>query len=209
MKILLSSAYFAPLGYFTAIKNSSIIYVEQYENFGKQSYRNRCEIMTTNGVIALTVPVDKANSKTLIKDLKINYAVDWQKIHKRSIESAYRNSPYYDYYIDDILHFFENKERFLIDLNNKITQTLLDILQIKKEIKPTPDFIGQENSDILTGNILDLRQTFHPKANKRVNNLEIEYKPYHQTFSERIEFTPNLSILDLIFCCGPEAHIIL
>ena len=77
---LLTTAYFPPIAYFSCLKKAEVTYIEQYENFGKQSYRNRCEIMTANGVIALTVPVAKANSKTLIKDLKIVYPTPWQKI---------------------------------------------------------------------------------------------------------------------------------
>ena len=104
---LLTTAYFPPIAYFSCLKKAEVTYIEQYENFGKQSYRNRCEIMTANGVIALTVPVAKANSKTLIKDLKIVYPTPWQKLHFRGIESAYKNSPYYEYYIDDLMPFFE------------------------------------------------------------------------------------------------------
>lgn len=95
-----------------AIKQSRHIIIEQFENFGKQSYRNRCEIMTANGTISLTVPVVKANSKTLTKDLKIMYATPWQKLHLRSIESAYKNSPYYEYYIDELMPFLKKRNLF-------------------------------------------------------------------------------------------------
>ena len=113
---LLTTAYFPPIAYFSCLKKAEVTYIEQYENFGKQSYRNRCEIMTANGVIALTVPVAKANSKTLIKDLKIVYPTPWQKLHFRGIESAYKNSPYYEYYIDDLMPFFEKQETYLLTI---------------------------------------------------------------------------------------------
>ena len=198
--IILSTAYFAPISYFSVLQNAESVNVEQFENFGKQSYRNRCEIMTTNGVVALTVPVEKANSKTLIKDLKISYATEWQKIHFRSIESAYRNSPYYDYYIDDFISFFESKEKYLFDLNHKITNQVLECLNINKELNNTTDYIHNVNTDVL-----DFRNSFHPKRTRIVNPLEFSYKEYRQTFSERIDFASDLSILDLIFCCGPDS----
>lgn len=129
---LLSTAYFPPIQYISKIKNSDNTIIEQWENFGKQSYRNRCIILTANGTMPLVVPVEKANSKTLIKDLKITYATNWQKNHFKSIESAYKNSPYYDYYIDELMPFFEDKELFLFDYNTKILNTILDIINIRK-----------------------------------------------------------------------------
>lgn len=199
-KLLLTTAYFPPLSYFSAIILSNDIYIEQYENFGKQSYRNRCEIMTANGVIPLTVPVAKANSKTLLKDLQIVYTTNWQKLHFKGIESAYKNAPYYDYYIDDLLPFFEKREKFLLDLNSKILCTLLDLLKIKKEILYTSDYIHAG-----TNEYTDLRTAIHPKASRRSPGGDFPIQPYRQTFSDRFPFAPDLSILDLLFCCGPDA----
>ncbi|MDE6451016.1 MAG: WbqC family protein, partial [Odoribacter sp.] len=149
--------------------------------------------------IPLTVPVAKANSKTLTKDLKIIYATPWQKLHFRSIESAYKNSPYYDYYIDDLMPFFEKKETYLLDLNNAILETLLGLLKIQRNLRMTKDYIP-ENTGIYT----DLRDVFHPKPAKRKTGVEFSVYPYRQTFNDRFPFAPNLSILDLLFCCGTE-----
>lgn len=199
--LLLNTAYFAPIPYFSAIKQVECVYIEQYENFGKQSYRNRCEIMTANGVIALTVPVAKANSKTLVKDLKIVYTTPWQKLHFKGIESAYRNSPYYEYYIDDLIPFFEKKETYLLDLNQAILETMLRLLKIDRSVRLTPDFIRPGNTDYT-----DLRDAFHPKDSHRKPGAEFPTYPYHQTFCDRYPFIPNLSILDLLFCCGTEGQ---
>ena len=155
---LLTTAYFPPIAYFSCLKKAEVTYIEQYENFGKQSYRNRCEIMTANGVIALTVPVAKANSKTLIKDLKIVYPTPWQKLHFRGIESAYKNSPYYEYYIDDLMPFFEKQETYLFDHNLAILTTILDFLKLKRDIRLTTDYIAI--GDI---NYRDLRNAITPK----------------------------------------------
>ena len=199
--LLLNTAYFPPVTYFSAIEQYGGTYIEQYENFGKQSYRNRCEIMTANGVSPLTVPVAKANSKTLVKDLKIVYVTPWQKLHFRGIESAYKNSPYYEYYIDDLIPFFEKKETFLLDLNNAILESMLSLLKLDCPIRMTEDYIGKGVSGYTY-----LRNAFHPKFNRRQPGADFTVRTYRQTFSDRFPFTPNLSILDLLFCCGPEAR---
>lgn len=198
--LLLTTAYFAPIAYFSAIRQADHTYIEQFENFGKQSYRNRCEIMTANGVIPLTVPVAKANSKTLVKDLKIVYPTNWQKLHFKGIESAYKNSPYYDYYIDDLMPFFEEKKVYLLDLNQAILHKLLELLKLDADIRLTEDYIEEG-----TRNYIDLRNAIHPKESRRQPGADFPAQAYRQTFSDRCPFVPNLSILDLLFCCGPEA----
>ena len=136
--ILINTAYFPPVQYFTKVNNCTEIWIEQYESYGKQSYRNRCDIMTANGVMTLSVPVVKGSSiKILTKDVLVDYSTNWQKLHFKGIESAYKNSPYYDYYIDNFMHFFERKEKFLLDLNTKILKELMDNLQLQRPIKLT------------------------------------------------------------------------
>ena len=138
--ILVNTAYFPPVQYVAKIEECTEIWIEQYESYGKQSYRNRCDIMTANGVMTLSVPVMKGSSvKMLTKDVQVDYSTNWQKLHFKGIESAYKNSPYYDYYIDNFMHFFERKEKFLLDLNTKILQELMDNLQLHRPIKFTED----------------------------------------------------------------------
>ena len=199
-KLLLSTAYFPPVQYMSKIKLYDEIFIERYENFGKQSYRNRSEIMSANGIISLSVPVEKANSKTLIRDMKIVYQTNWQKLHFKGIESAYKNSPYYEYYIDDLMPFFEKKEKFLLDFNSAILEVMLHLLKLSKPIHYTEDYI-REN---IPG-YRDMRNTIHPKAGHREEDTEFIPRPYRQTFSDRFPFHPNLSILDLLFNTGPEA----
>lgn len=199
-KLLLSTAYFPPVQYMSKIKLYDEIFIERYENFGKQSYRNRSEIMSANGVISLSIPVEKANSKTLIRDMKIVYQTNWQKLHFKGIESAYKNSPYYEYYIDDLMPFFEKKEKFLLDFNSAILEVMLHLLKLSKPINYTEDYI-REN---IPG-YRDMRNAIHPKAGHREEDTEFIPRPYRQTFSDRFPFHPNLSILDLLFNTGPEA----
>lgn len=196
--LLLTTAYFPPISYFSAITQATQVTIEQYENFGKQSYRNRCNIMAANGVLSLTVPVVKANSKTLTKDLKITYATPWQKLHFKGIESAYKNSPYYEYYIDDIEPFFRKQEAFLLDLNQGILNALLKMLGIGKEILLTTDYVPAG-----TPGYTDLRDAIHPKKGQGAENMGFPVRPYRQVFCDRTPFVPDLSILDMLFCCGP------
>ena len=199
MNILVNTAYFPPIQYFSEIKNCSEILVEQHESYGKQSYRNRCDIMTANGVMTLSVPVVKgASLKILTKDVLVDYSTNWQKLHFKGIESAYKNSPYYDYYIDNLLPFFERKEKYLLDLNTKILRELMENIGLNRPLTFTEDYYP------ITVNHDDLRDVIHPKPARRRAERPFTPKPYHQTFAERFPFTPNLSIIDLLFNMGPE-----
>ena len=147
--ILVSSAYFPPVSYLAAIVNSKSVVIEQYENYRKQTYRNRCRIYAANGILALSVPVELAtNKKILLKDVRVDYREAWQKQHFKSIESAYRNSPFYDYLIDDFMPFFTREIPFLLDLNMGILHVILDIIQLNKELKISHEFEHQPSNKI-------------------------------------------------------------
>ncbi|MDY4043275.1 MAG: WbqC family protein [Marinifilaceae bacterium] len=198
--ILLNTAYFPPVQYMAKIKACDELLIEAHENYGKQSYRNRCDIMTANGVMTLSVPVTKGPTpKTLTRDILVDYSTRWQKLHFKGIESAYKNSPYYDYYIDNLLPFFERKEKYLLDLNTRILHELMDILQLRRPVRLTGDYLP------LHEGVQDLRNVIHPKPSRRRAEDTFAAKPYHQTFAERYPFAPNLSVLDLLFNTGPDA----
>lgn len=198
-KLLINTAYFPPVQYFSKLKKYEDIYIEQYENYGKQSYRSRCEIMSANGVIPLVIPVMKATrQKVLTKDVQIDYAIKWQKLHFRGIESAYKNSPFYDYYIDDLMIYFEKKEKYLLDFNIRTLESVTEFLKLKRKLHFTEDYHAAP-----TG-YCDLRDFIHPKASRKQEDPEFIARPYRQTFSDRFPFTPNLSILDLLFNTGPD-----
>ena len=200
-KVLLSTAYFAPIPFYSLAVKSEKVYIEQFENYIKQTFRNRCVICGANGPISLIVPVIKSRGpKIWIKDLKISYDVDWQRNHWRTIFSAYNSSPFFDYFKDDISPFFESKEKFLIDYNLKIHETICDLLEIENNIQLTEDF-EKPNADI------NFREVISPK-NKKLNQ-QFKSENYTQVFSEKFDFIPNLSILDILFCEGPNSLSIL
>ena len=194
---LLTTAYFPPVQYFSKLFVSEEVYIEIYDNYQKQTYRNRCNILTANGIIPLTIPVHKLQTKTKTKDITIDYSTDWQKNHYKAIESAYGKSPFFEFLIDDFIVFFEKKYQFLIDLNLEIIETIFSILNISSKINYTSEFIAIDND------YDDLRFIIQPKSNVKDYNYKV--KPYTQVFSDKFDFQPNLSILDLIFNMGSES----
>ena len=155
---LLTSSYFPPIQYYSKIVKNEEIIIEQYEHFGKQSYRNRCEIYGANGKLTLSVPVIKgAKKKILTKDIQIEYVEDWRKVHFKGIESAYRKSPFYEYYIDEIEPIFTKEYKYLIELNNNILEVVNEILEISPNIIYSDDYIKD------TEGIEDWREFIHPK----------------------------------------------
>ena len=177
--------------------------IEQHEHYIKQTYRNRTEIYGANGMLSLTIPVNHHNLFSVpIKEVKISYDEPWQKIHWRSIESSYRNSPYFEYYEDDLKKvFYENEYIYLLELNYDLLMALLRILGIK------PKILFTESYQKLYEGASDLRNAFIP-GKRLVSASPTPYSPlptYKQVFSNRHGFIPDLSIVDLIFNEGPKA----
>ncbi len=201
MKVLLSTAYWPNLHFFYYLLNSESVQIEQYENYQKQSFRNRTQILTANGVLDLSIPVVKQAAKELSKDIQISYAENWPQKHWRAIESAYSNSPYFDYFESEIGKFYTNKYELLVHYELEQIQCVLKILKLKKEITFTNSY--QKTPE----NFSDLRELIHPKLSFK-NDTEVSdklQKNYYQTFEAKFNFIPNLSILDLIFNRGLES----
>lgn len=200
--VFLSSAYLAPIQYYSKLANFPV-YIEKQENYVKQTYRNRCNIASANGVLALTIPVDKGNElKCLTKDVRIAYQEDWQTLHWRAIISAYNSTPFFEYYRDDFAPFYEKKWEFLFDFNNEIQQKVIELLDIDVDIKFTEGYKMD-----FSANEIDMRESIHPKKNTGDN--EFSLSPYYQVFEHKFGFLPNLSIIDLLFNMGNEAVIVL
>ena len=199
--LYLSTAYLAPVAYYATMAKVETVFLEHCESYEKQSYRNRCYIAAANGKMALSIPVEKSGGdKTLTRDIRISEHNDWQVQHWRSIESAYNSTPFFEYYKDDLLPFYEKKWDFLWDFNLEIQAKVLELLDMQPKIKYTEEYkINLEN------NCLDLRTSIHPKK----ENTSTSNTPYYQVFDQRFGFLPNLSIIDLLFNMGNEAQFIL
>lgn len=198
--VLLSTACFAPVQYFTKLSQFESVFIEQHENFQKQTYRNRYVILGANGPLPLVVPVVKGRGKKInIKDLKISYDTDWQRNHWRTIFSAYNSSPFFEYYQDDIRLYFEKPSKFLFDFNMAALETVCELVGIDPNIQLTADFESVPNET------LNLREAVSPKNQTAQPDPQFHPKPYTQVFSEKFGFTPNLSILDLLFNEGPNS----
>lgn len=190
--VLLSTAYLPNVHYLSQVINCDTIVIEKQENFVKQTYRNRCDIVTANGKLSLSIPLIKQADKELIFDKKISYAEDWQKQHWRTIVSAYKNSPYFEFFEDEFKPFYENQFEFLLDYNTQLLQTILHILRVKKQIKFTQTF------ELNPSQVFDFRSLSDIQKNDTV------IKPYYQVFADKLGFTPNVSCLDALFNVGLE-----
>ncbi len=196
---IFSSAYFPPIDYFSALLSGKIVFLEGMESYQKQSYRNRCRIFSADGVMELSVPIIKGNLHPNIRDVKIDYSKPWLQQHKRALISSYNSSPFFEYYKDELFEILDSKIEFLFDLNTELIVRILDDMQIGKEIVITSDYINQY------GETMDYRATIHPKRDSPIFTDNKKLKPYYQIFSDKYGFKPNLSILDLLFCEGPNA----
>lgn len=175
------------------------VFVEIHETYPKQTYRNRCSIATSSGILNLTIPVNRVNGNhTKTIEICIDYSQNWQILHWRTIVTAYSKSPYFLFYRDYFEPLYFSEYKCLIEFNSKILSTVLKVLQINNlQLNYTKQF--------LTGtDFFDLRNKFHPKA-KSSDFVAFELPRYIQTFEENHGFIPNLSIMDLLFNLGPQA----
>jgi len=194
--IILSTACPGPVEYFAAIVKQNNVIIDAGEHYIKQTYRNRYEIFATSGKLPLTIPVIKVNGNhTKIKDVRIAYTEQWQKVHWRAIVSAYNRSPFFLYFRDDLEDFYRKKYNFLLDFNTEITKTVMNLLGCDVKIKISDDYIEEFDKTVI-----DLRYHFSPKK-KSVTKMP----EYIQVFSDKHGFIPNLSIIDLLFNEGPNA----
>ena len=191
---LFTTAYFPSISYMARFLKEDAPVIEVWETYHKQTYRNRCRVMTANGVESLCVPVVKVNGNhTMTKDMVISTVEPWQHIHSRCLESAYMAAPYFEHYYDYLRPIFESHFERLIDLNDAALKVILKMLKVNKEIVHTKDYVREAEND--------LREAFSPKRQVDASL----FPTYYQVFSEKYPFAPDLSVLDLIFNEGPEA----
>ena len=201
----LSSAYLAPVSYYAKLMAYDQIYIEQYDHYMKQTYRNRCNIASPNGEIALTIPTVKpSSSKAPMKDIRISDHGNWQHLHWNAIISAYNNSPFFEYYEDDFRPFYENKFEFLTDFNEQLRLLVCSLIDIQPNVKYTTEY-----NTVFQPHEHDFREVIHPKKDFKLVDTGFKMTPYYPVFEDKLGFLPNLSIIDLLFNMGPESLLVL
>lgn len=192
---LLQTTYFGPVQWYQKLRRYDQCLIEQYDSYQKQTFRNRCVIATANGMQALTVPVEHGEEKILLKDLRISDHNQWRRVHWNALQSAYSESPFFEYYVDDIRPFFEQKYEFLIDFNETIRQKICELIDFQPKVTYTTNFLNDHDADFR-----EVISAKHP-----LPDPDFQPKRYWQVFQHKHGFLPNLSILDLLFCMGPES----
>lgn len=203
MTSLLYPTYFPNIAHFWAMVNWDVVYFEVSDNYQKQSYRNRTEIYAANGKLALTVPVSYSQkNRQLYKDVKIANEEQWQIQHLKSLQSAYSMSPFFEFYIDDLMPLFETHFDYILDFNLKCFEIIVNALQLNITPKHTKTFVPIAKEKQTTD-----KTDFRPLVKRNFKTKSLQ--PYTQVFTEKHGFIPNLSILDLLFNEGPNAELYL
>ena len=198
--ILIEAQYLPPIAYFAAIQHASIIILEKHEHFQKQTYRNRCYILSSQGKEMLILPLTSKHGNVSIAEIKIDYSQKWLNHHWRSIQSAYGRAPFFEYYASDLEKILFAKHAFLYDLNYQLLSMCLKWLKWNVSIKESLKYEKKIDSSTI-----DLRSLINAKKSDIEEKF---YKPasYTQVFGST--FVKNLSLIDLIFCEGPAARLI-
>ena len=192
MKILLPIFYLPPVSWFAVfLKEENEIVLEQYENFPKQTYRNRTNIYGANGRLSLIIPINHSGERVM-KEIKVSHRENWQKLHWKSIKSAYQSSPYFEFYEDKLQKIFEFESDSLIQFNLNALKIVLDILKTKKAYSLNIEYVK-----------IPLEENYREKFSAKKES-EIEMEEYYQSFTDKMGFMKDLSILDLICNKGPE-----
>lgn len=192
MKILLPIFYLPPVSWFAVfLKEENEIVLEQYENFPKQTYRNRTNIYGANGRLSLIIPINHSGERVM-KDIKVSHRENWQKLHWKSIKTAYQSSPYFEFYEDKLQKIFEFESDSLIQFNLNALKIVLDILKTEKAYSLNNEYVK-----------IPLEENYREKFSAK-KETAFEMEKYYQTFTDKLGFEKDLSILDLICNKGPE-----
>lgn len=194
MNTLIHPTYFPSISHFVAMVQADALTFEVEDNFQKQTNRNRMYIYSPNGTQLLNIPVKHSiAAHQKFKDTRIEPAFDWQKQHFKSLEAAYRTSPFFEYFEDDIRPLFEKKHTFMMDLNFQAMEIVTGCLGMDFSYGKTSEYFHEVE------NVNDLRYLANGKKDIA------QFEPYTQVFGEKHGFINNLSILDLLFNEGRYA----
>ena len=195
MDILIHPNYFPNIHQFTQIIKADNILFEVSDNYQKQTFRNRTYIYGANGKLGLFIPVIHThNNRELFKDVKISYDSNWIDLHLKSLQSAYRSSPYFEYFEDDFIKLYSEKEKFLADFNIKCIRLISSLLDLDLDYKISGEYVEKTND------IIDLRDLSNARKEKKIDTPK-----YIQVFESKHGYINNLSILDLLFSEGPNS----
>jgi|WetSurMetagenome_2_1015567.scaffolds.fasta_scaffold338245_1 hypothetical protein len=195
-KVIFSTAYLPPIEYFAYLVNEDEIFIENNENYTRQTWRNRCLIVGPNKIQTLTIPViQKHGSEMPISKVRIDNRSRWQVVHWRSIEAAYSKSPFFMYYYDAFKSYYFNPQEYLFVLNIDLIKLCIKLCGLKTKINVTGKFVKEYPQ------AKDLRYTLSPKNKKQA----FVFPRYPQVFEPVLGFKPNLSIIDLLFNRGPDS----
>jgi hypothetical protein len=184
-QLILPTAFFPNLAYFSLLINEEVKCIEIHEHFVKQTIRNRCIIASPQGPLSLSIPLVHTGNKTTTGDKLISYHEPWQIKHWRAIESAYRNSPYFEYFEEEIKTAFFTKSESLVNYNKILLDSILNILRYPIKTHFTSNYESEYQFDF--------------RDEKKINARISQFPSYYQVFRQSIGFIPNLSILDLVF----------
>ncbi|MDB3937917.1 WbqC family protein [Flavobacteriaceae bacterium] len=195
MDILIHPNYFPNIHQFTKIIKADNILFEVSDNYQKQTFRNRTYIYGANGKLGLFIPVIHTHkNRELFKDVKISYDSNWMDLHLKSLQSAYRSSPYFEYFEDDFIKLYSEREKFLADFNIKCIKLICNLLDLDLDFKISNEYVEKTND------IIDLRDLSNARKEKKIDTPK-----YIQVFESKHGYINNLSILDLIFSEGPNS----
>lgn len=202
--VILTSAYLAPVQYYTKLYAAPCVYEERHDHYVKQTYRNRTVIAGPSGPLALTIPVEHdGTTKPATCDIRISDHGNWRHLHWTALVSAYENSPYFYYYADEFRTFYEKKYKYLVDFNDALRAKICALLDLAPAVRPTTAY-----ADAAALGATDLRETIRPKVDFS-SDAAFTPAPYYQVFAHRYGFLPNLSMADLLFNMGPESRLVL
>lgn len=214
IELVTSSLYLGPVHYYAYLLAVGKAEEDRFEHYVKQTFRNRCCIATPEGVQALTIPVVRnGTNHTPMRDIRISDHGNWKHLHWKALCTAYENSPFFEFYADDLAPLYEKSFTFLVDFNEALREVILALLGVRVELSVSKTFVEPLEKELAKEDSpacrrIDLKHFASPK---NAFDEDSAFRPanYFQVFEARTGFIPNLSIIDLLSNMGPESRIVM